>query len=159
MTAIKLLLIILAYFFLLMAISDLTSRNNRDTTYFDGNRSSRWFLVAFGMIGSGISAVSLVSIPGYVGNNKLYLQTLFVPDTLRGKGFRNQLLEFGERPIYRTSPNVFICVSTFNTRALRLYETMGFNVVGVLKDFLKPGFDEWLLRKTIGHKLGYVTTR
>ncbi|MBS1577808.1 MAG: sodium:solute symporter, partial [Bacteroidetes bacterium] len=71
MTATQLLLIILAYFFLLLVVSYLTSRNNRDTTYFDGNRESPWMLVAFGMIGSGISAVSLVSIPGDVGNNNL----------------------------------------------------------------------------------------
>ena len=55
-----------------MVISTLTSRKTGDTTYFDGNRQSPWFLVAFGMIGSGISAVSLVSIPGNVGNNHLY---------------------------------------------------------------------------------------
>jgi [ribosomal protein S18]-alanine N-acetyltransferase len=88
-----------------------------------------------------------------------YIQTLFVPETFRGKGFGKQLLEFGEHRIYRTSPNVFICVSTFNTQALRLYEAVGFSIVGVLKDFLKQGFDEWLLRKTIGPKLGYVPTR
>jgi Na+/proline symporter len=72
MNATQILLIILAYFSLLMFISHLTSRNTRDTTYFDGNRESPWFLVAFGMIGSGISAVSLVSIPGDVGNDNMY---------------------------------------------------------------------------------------
>jgi ribosomal-protein-alanine N-acetyltransferase len=85
-----------------------------------------------------------------------YIQTLFVPEAFRGKGLGKQLLEFCEDRIYRTSPNIFICVSTFNTRALRLYQAAGFNLAGVLKDFLKPGFDEWLLRKTIGPKLGYV---
>jgi Na+/proline symporter len=55
-----------------MAISFFASRHIQNTTYFDGDRSSPWFLVAFGMIGSGISAVSLVSIPGNVGNNNLY---------------------------------------------------------------------------------------
>ena len=65
-------IIIIAYFILLMIISRLTSRHTGDTTFFDGNRQSPWFLVAFGMIGSGISAVSLVSIPGNVGNNHLY---------------------------------------------------------------------------------------
>src|SRR6185369_16306746 len=65
-------IIIIAYFTLLMIISKLTSRHTGDTTFFDGNRQSPWFLVAFGMIGSGISAVSLVSIPGNVGNNHLY---------------------------------------------------------------------------------------
>lgn len=64
--------IILLYFLLLMLISRLTSRFTKENTFFDGNRESPWFLVAFGMIGSGISAVSLVSIPGNVGNNNLY---------------------------------------------------------------------------------------
>jgi Na+/proline symporter len=64
--------IIIIYFSILMVISRFASRNMRDNTFFDGNRASPWFLVAFGMIGSGISAVSLVSIPGNVGNNNLY---------------------------------------------------------------------------------------
>lgn len=55
-----------------MLISRITSRQSHDTTFFDGDRQSPWYLVAFGMIGSGISAVSLVSIPGNVGNNYLY---------------------------------------------------------------------------------------
>jgi Na+/proline symporter len=55
-----------------MVISRIASRHVHDTTFFDGDRASPWFLVAFGMIGSGISAVSLVSIPGNVGNNNLY---------------------------------------------------------------------------------------
>jgi len=72
MSASLILYIILAYFALLMIIARLTSRHNKDNSFFDGDRSSPWFLVAFGMIGSGISAVSLVSIPGNVGNNNLY---------------------------------------------------------------------------------------
>ena len=66
------LLFILGYFSLLMLIARITSRRARQNAYFDGDRSSPWFLVAFGMIGSGISAVSLVSIPGNVGNNQLF---------------------------------------------------------------------------------------
>ena len=64
-----LLIIIIAYFILLMGIAKYTSKRIKSTSYFDGDKSSPWFLVAFGMIGSGISAVSLVSIPGNVGNN------------------------------------------------------------------------------------------
>ena len=72
MSATLILFIILSYFSVLMLIAYLTSKHTRDTTFFDGDRKSPWFLVAFGMIGSGISAVSLVSIPGNVGNNNLY---------------------------------------------------------------------------------------
>ncbi|MBK7627259.1 MAG: hypothetical protein IPJ16_08735 [Bacteroidales bacterium] len=55
-----------------MLISTIASRHVRNTTFFDRDRKSPWFLVAFRMVGSGISAVSLVSIPGNVGNNNLY---------------------------------------------------------------------------------------
>jgi len=72
MSPLLLFIIILVYFSILMVISGIASRHVRDTTFFDGDRASPWFLVAFGMIGSGISAVSLVSIPGNVGNNNLY---------------------------------------------------------------------------------------
>ena len=72
MSASLIFFIILAYFALLMVISRLTSRHNKANSFFDGDKSSPWFLVAFGMIGSGISAVSLVSIPGNVGNNNLF---------------------------------------------------------------------------------------
>ncbi|MFI5152868.1 MAG: sodium:solute symporter [Chitinophagales bacterium] len=95
MSSILLFLIIIAYFTILMLISWLTSRRNRDTTYFDGNRKSPWFLVAFGMIGSGISAVSLVSIPGNVGNNHLYYFQ-FILGTIVGYLF----IAFVLTPIY-----------------------------------------------------------
>lgn len=88
-------LIILVYFMLLMIISRLTSRHTGDTTFFDGNRQSPWFLVAFGMIGSGISAVSLVSIPGNVGNNHLYYFQ-FILGTIVGYLF----IAFVLTPIY-----------------------------------------------------------
>ncbi|HVM90181.1 MAG TPA: sodium:solute symporter [Puia sp.] len=88
-------LIIIIYFFLLMMISKFTSRKIGDTTYFDGNRQSPWFLVAFGMIGSGISAVSLVSIPGNVGNNHLYYFQ-FILGTIVGYLF----IAFVLTPIY-----------------------------------------------------------
>ena len=87
--------IILAYFALLMLIARLTSRHNKDTSFFDGDRSSPWFLVAFGMIGSGISAVSLVSIPGNVGNNNLYYFQ-FILGTIVGYLF----IAFVLTPIY-----------------------------------------------------------
>jgi Na+/proline symporter len=78
-----------------MVISQIASRHIRDTTFFDGDRASPWFLVAFGMIGSGISAVSLVSIPGNVGNNNLYYFQ-FILGTIVGYLF----IAFVLTPIY-----------------------------------------------------------
>src|SRR6516225_2828680 len=89
------LIIILAYFIILMLIARITSKHSHDNTFFDGDRKSPWFLVAFGMIGSGISAVSLVSIPGNVGNNNLYYFQ-FILGTLVGYLF----IAFVLTPIY-----------------------------------------------------------
>jgi hypothetical protein len=60
------------------------------------------------------------------------------------------LLAFAEDRILRDSPNVFICVSSFNSRARALYERLGYVTVGELRDFFVRGYDEQLLRKTIG---------
>ncbi|MGZ3767537.1 MAG: sodium:solute symporter [Mucilaginibacter sp.] len=95
MSASLILYITLAYFAILMLIARLTSRHNKDNSFFDGDRSSPWFLVAFGMIGSGISAVSLVSIPGNVGNNNLYYFQ-FILGTIVGYLF----IAFVLTPIY-----------------------------------------------------------
>jgi Na+/proline symporter len=64
--------IISVYFILLMTISYFTSRNRSDESYFTGDRQSPWFLVAFGMVGAGLSGVTFVSLPGMVGNNHFY---------------------------------------------------------------------------------------
>jgi len=64
--------IISIYFVLLMTISYFTSRNRSDESYFTGDRQSPWFLVAFGMVGAGLSGVTFVSLPGMVGNNNFY---------------------------------------------------------------------------------------
>jgi len=95
MSPLLLFFIILTYFSILMVISQIASRHIRDTTFFDGDRASPWFLVAFGMIGSGISAVSLVSIPGNVGNNNLYYFQ-FILGTIVGYLF----IAFVLTPIY-----------------------------------------------------------
>ncbi len=61
------LLIIAVYFSALVFIAYLTSKNSDTNSFFTGNRSSKWYLVAFGMIGTSISGVTFVSVPGEVG--------------------------------------------------------------------------------------------
>ena len=48
------------------------------------------------------------------------------------------------------TPNVFICASSFNPAAQRLYERLGYTVVGELTDYIARGHSEILLRKTTG---------
>ncbi|MBT3383552.1 MAG: sodium:solute symporter [Prolixibacteraceae bacterium] len=70
--------IILGYFFVLMFISWLTSRNADTQAFFTANRKSPWFLVAFGMVGATLSGVTFISVPGEVGNTAFsYLQFVF----------------------------------------------------------------------------------
>lgn len=64
-----LLLFIIGYFLVLIFISYATSRKSTDnSTFFIANRSSKWYLVAFGMIGTALSGVTFISVPGEVGN-------------------------------------------------------------------------------------------
>ncbi|MVN91956.1 sodium:solute symporter [Mucilaginibacter aquatilis] len=63
-----LLLFIAAYFLVLILISYFTSRKSADNdTFFVANRNSKWYLVAFGMIGTALSGVTFISVPGKVG--------------------------------------------------------------------------------------------
>jgi Na+/proline symporter len=55
------------YFAMLIAISWRTSRGADTNTFFTANRQSPWYLVAFGMIGSSLSGVTFISVPGAVG--------------------------------------------------------------------------------------------
>src|SRR5471030_2460442 len=59
---------IIGYFMVLLVISWLTSRKSADNdTFFIANRNSKWYLVAFGMIGTALSGVTFISVPGKVG--------------------------------------------------------------------------------------------
>jgi Na+/proline symporter len=61
--------VILGYFFVLIGISFFVSRNASDEDFYTGQRSSPWYLVAFGMIGASLSGVTFISIPGEVGTS------------------------------------------------------------------------------------------
>lgn len=76
------LLIIAAYFLVLISISYLTSKNADNDTFFIGGRKSPWILVAIGMVGASLSGVTFISIPGVIGAGGLnqsysYMQMVF----------------------------------------------------------------------------------
>ncbi len=64
-----LLVLILGYFVLLMVIAYLTGKQADNQTFFTANRSSPWYLVAFGMVGASLSGVTFISVPGWVGDS------------------------------------------------------------------------------------------
>ena len=77
MNANIILLIFIIYFFILLFISRLTSKNSNFNDFFNANRSSPWYLVAFGMIGTSLSGVTFISVPGEVGSTSFnYFQVV-----------------------------------------------------------------------------------
>lgn len=79
-----------------------------------------------------------------------YIQTVCLAPDRRGEGLGTQLVAFAEERIGRVSPNVFLCVSSFNHRARRLYERLGCEYIGELEDYLVRGHSELLYRKSRG---------
>src|SRR5690606_3628771 len=64
-----LLAFIVVYFGLLLTVAYFTSRKSSDNAaFFVANRNSKWYLVAFGMIGTALSGVTFISVPGDIGN-------------------------------------------------------------------------------------------
>lgn len=95
------------------------------------------------------------AIAGFVvitmyGTFRGYIQVLFVSPEFRGRGLGEELMAFAEKKIFARSPNVFLCVSSFNKGARRFYRRLGYRQAGLLKDFLIRGSDEVLMRKTVG---------
>jgi Na+/proline symporter len=60
---------VIAYFLILLGVAWYTSRNSNNDSFFIGNKNSNWMLVAFGMIGTSLSGVTFVSVPGAVGRD------------------------------------------------------------------------------------------
>lgn len=57
---------VVAYFLILLLVAWYTGRNSTNESFFIGNKSSNWMLVAFGMVGTSLSGVTFVSVPGAV---------------------------------------------------------------------------------------------
>lgn len=85
-----------------------------------------------------------------------YIQTVCVAPARRGRGIGTLLVRFAEERSFHDSPNVFLCVSSFNSGARRLYERLGYRVVGELSDYVVAGHSEILMRKTIGPTRDFV---
>lgn len=67
MTPTTIIITIAAYFAVVLLISWFTGRKSDNAGFFSGNRRQSWYVVAFAMIGSAMSGVTFVSVPGMVG--------------------------------------------------------------------------------------------
>ncbi len=78
MTASHILLLIGGYFLLLLLISYFTGKNDSNADFFKAGKQSPWYLVAFGMIGTSLSGVTFISVPGWVESSQFsYMQVVF----------------------------------------------------------------------------------
>ncbi len=66
MSSTLLLVVVFGYFAVLLAIAWYTSRGAGEHAFYSGERKSLWWVVAFGMVGTSLSGVTFVSVPGSV---------------------------------------------------------------------------------------------
>jgi len=122
----------------------LTLRRDRDASLKILTDPSKEVQLA--IVGNEIIGFTILDMHGvFIG----YLQSVCVAPQWRGKGIGSQLMDHVEKRILSETPNIFICVSSFNERAQRLYKRRGYEVVGELKNWIVPGHSEILMRKTI----------
>jgi ribosomal protein S18 acetylase RimI-like enzyme len=77
-----------------------------------------------------------------------YIAVVAVVPGLRSRGIGTQLLKFAEAN-FSGSRHVYLCVSSFNVRAMRFYELHGYARVGELPNFIADGFSEFLMQKRL----------
>jgi len=95
MSALQILLLIAAYFCLLLLISYFTGKNDSNADFFKAGKKSPWYLVAFGMVGASLSGVTFISVPGWIeGSEFSYFQVVL------GYMFGYFIVAFVLMPIY-----------------------------------------------------------
>ncbi|MBR1768876.1 MAG: sodium:solute symporter [Bacteroidales bacterium] len=70
-------IVFILYTLLLFGITIVTSRKANEKSFFQGNKKSPWFVVAYGMIGASLSGVTFMSVPGWV-NDRMFSYMLMV---------------------------------------------------------------------------------
>lgn len=151
MSPITLLSFLLIYFGVLISIAYLTAKKSSDNaTFFIANKGSKWYVVAFGMIGTALSGVTFISVPGAVGHGSFgYFQFvlgnavgfILIALVLLPLYYRLQLVSiysYLEHRLgfysYKTGAMIFLISRTISS-AFRLYL-----VAIVLQRFI---FDAW----------------
>ncbi|MFZ4455857.1 MAG: sodium:solute symporter [Bacteroidales bacterium] len=130
------LIIIVTYFSVLLTVSYLTGRKTGNRTFFTADKQSRWYIIAFGMIGTSLSGVTFISVPGMVrGIDMTYMQMvlgffvgyLFIANVLLPLYYRLNLTSIytylreriGMRA-YKTGASFFLLSRTIGA-AVRIY--------------------------------------
>lgn len=78
-----------------------------------------------------------------------YVKSIAVAAAYRGRGVGAALMEFAEDLFRGEARHIFLCVSSFNTRARSFYERLGYRSVGEFKDYIIEGASEILMHKSL----------
>lgn len=76
-----------------------------------------------------------------------YIASIAVTPSHRGKGIGTQLAAYAEIYFAETQRHIFLCVSSFNSRARELYERLGYETIGELDGYAIPNASEVLMHK------------
>ena len=77
MNPLSIILIIISYFILLYIISHITSKDDSNSNFFNAKNNSKWYVVAFGMVGASLSGVTFISVPGWIESTQFsYFQVV-----------------------------------------------------------------------------------
>ncbi len=144
---------IIIYFVILLVVAYYTSRNSNNESFFIGNKNSNWMLVAFGMIGTSLSGVTFVSVPGAVANESFayfqvtigyligYLIIAFVLLPLYYRLNLTSIYNYLSSRLgftsYKTGASFFILSRTLGATA-RLYLVVNILQAAILESFHVP---------------------
>jgi SSS family transporter len=144
---------IIVYFVILLVVAYYTSRNSNNDSFFIGNKNSNWMLVAFGMIGTSLSGVTFVSVPGAVASESFayfqitigylagYLIIAFVLLPLYYRLNLTSIYNYLSKRLgffsYKTGASFFILSRTLGATA-RLYLVVNILQEAILKSFGVP---------------------
>ncbi len=78
-----------------------------------------------------------------------YIRSIGVAPSMRRLGIGGKLLSFAEKIISGFSPNIYLCVSSFNRKAQAFYKNAGYAMVGKLPDLILPGASEYIYWKRL----------
>ena len=78
-----------------------------------------------------------------------YLKSVAIAPEFRGHGLGTKLLAFAEDTFRPRARHLFLCVSSFNDAARRLYERLGYQAVGSVPDLAIEGASETIMVKKL----------
>ncbi len=98
-------------------------------------------------VGDNPGGIILLDPRGVAGSP--YIKSIAVFPHFRGQGIGTELLSFAEKLYCNRSHHLFICVSSFNLKARKLYERYGFEALCEFRDYIIEGASEILMHKRI----------